>query len=187
MTATTLEATTHDSNPAARPAGSAPREAGRLPSVTSALLLSVLGGAVATIAFDIWGQVVSPGLLNWANLAPVPLAVQTVDVLLGVRSQAAGHFMHLFVVGLLAYPLGYLLVFRPLVERLLPALHWSLAGAIYGFGLFVVAIGLVAGPLLAGNPWFLNFTGITWVALIGHVLYGVVLAAVVVLLERRGF
>ena len=32
--------------------------------------------------------------------------------------------------------------------------------------------------MIAGLPFFLNFTGITWVALVGHVLYGIVLVAV---------
>ncbi len=162
------------------------RQSGALPPISLATLtLLVLSGSVATIAFDIWGQVISPGVLGWANLAPVPLAIQTVDVLLGFRSKAAGHFMHLFVVGLVAYPAGWLFIFRPLQERLVPRLPLLVSSAIYGFGLFVVAIGIVAGPLIAGNPWFLNWTGITWVAMIGHVLYGIVCAYCVAYLENR--
>lgn len=171
---------------AADPAAAAPRAPGSVPGLLSGLVLMVVSGSVATIAFDLWGQVVSPGVLGWANLAPVPLAVQTVDVLTGINSRVAGHFMHLFLVGLVAYPAAWLYVFRPLQERLVPALPWLLSSAIYGFGLFLVAIGIVAGPLLAGNPWFLGFTGIMWVALIGHTLYGVVCAATVRLLEARG-
>ncbi|MEM7693369.1 MAG: hypothetical protein AAF318_02895 [Pseudomonadota bacterium] len=161
------------------------RAQGALPAPFNGLLLALIGGSVATVAFDLWGQAISPAL-GLSRLAPVPLAVQTVDVLTGIRSTNAGHFMHLFVVGLIAYPLGWLAVFRPLQERILP-MHWFAASAIYGFGLFLVAIGFVAGPLLAGNPWFLNFTGIMWVALVGHVLYGIVLAATVKALEDRGF
>lgn len=162
------------------------RALGSIPSIRSALILAIVAGSVATIAFDIWGQVISPGILSWANLAPVPLAVQTVNVLTGINSSAAGHFMHLFLVGLIAYPLGYTHIFRPLQERILPGLPWLAGATIYGIGLFFVAIGIVAGPLLAGNPWFLNFSGIMWVALIGHTLYGIVLAAVVRGLEKHG-
>ncbi|MBU2534071.1 MAG: hypothetical protein KKB37_15120 [Alphaproteobacteria bacterium] len=147
--------------------------------------MMIFAGAVATVAFDIWGQVISPGPLNWATLAPVPLATQTIEVLLGVRSETAGRFMHLFVVGLVAYPFGYIYVFRPIAEGIMPNLPWWLGGSIYGFGLFLIAIGVVAGPLLAGNPWFLNWTDITWVALIGHVLYGLVCAACVRVLETK--
>lgn len=164
----------------------APRRTGTVPAPLSGLILMILSGAVATVAFDIWGQVISPGPLGWASLAPVPLATQTVQVLFGVRSVTAGNFMHLFVVGLIAYPFGYVYVFRPLAERLAPGLPWWLMGAVYGVGLFLVAIGIVAGPLLAGNPWFLNWTGITWVALIGHTLYGIVCAAAVAYLETKG-
>lgn len=162
------------------------RSPGSVPRLMTGLMLMIISGSVATIAFDIWGQVISPGPLNWANLAPVPLATQTVDVLFGFRSSIAGHFMHLFVVGLIAYPFGWIYIFRPLQERFVPALRWWISGSIYGFGLFLVAIGFVAGPLLAGNPWFLNFTGIMWVALIGHTLYGLVCAATVRYLEEKG-
>lgn len=162
------------------------RAPGSVPGLMSGLVLMLVSGSVATVAFDIWGQVISPGLLQWANLAPVPLAVQTVDVLFGVNSRVAGHLMHLVLVGLIAYPAAWIYVFRPLQERLLPGIPWPASAAAFGFGLFLVAIGIVAGPLLAGNPWFLGFTGITWVALIGHTLYGVVCAATVRFLEAHG-
>ena len=47
---------------------------------------------------------------------------------------------------------------------------------LYGFGLWVFAIGGITA--VAGLPFFLNFTGITWVALIGHVLWAAVFAAI---------
>ena len=52
-----------------------------------------------------------------------------------------------------------------------------------GFGLWIFAIGGITA--LAGLPFFLNFTGIAWVALIGHVLYAIVLVAVMRLAARR--
>lgn len=166
------------------PDAPAVRAPGSVPPLMRGLILMILSGSVATIAFDVWGQVISPGVLGWANLAPVPLAVQTVDVLFGVRSTTAGHFMHLFVVGLIAYPLGYIYIFRPIQERIVPGLPWILGATAYGVGLFLVAIGLVAGPLMAGNPWFLGWTNIAYVALIGHTLYGIVCAIVVRYLEE---
>lgn len=63
------------------------------------------------------------------------------------------------------------------------ATHWFLPSAIYGFGLWVFAIGGIT--TIAGLPFFLNFTGITWVALVGHVLYGIVLVAVLSLIEKK--
>ena len=153
------------------------RTKGSLPPASfGALLLLIISGSVATIAFDLWGQAISPGLLGWAKLAPVGLATQTVQTVFGFRSVPAGHFMHLFLVGLIAYPFGWVYIARPILERLMPGLPLIASSAIYGFGLFVFAIGIIAGPLFAGNPWFLNWTGITYVALIGHVLYGIVVA-----------
>lgn len=149
-------------------------------------MLLVLSGSVATIAFDIWGQVISPGILGWSALAPVPLAQRTIEVVLGFKSKPFAHFMHLFLVGLIAYPFGWRFIFRPIQQRLIPAMPWLLASAIYGVGLFVVAIGILAGPLIAGNPWFLGWTNITWVALIGHTLYGIVCVWIMRYLENRG-
>ncbi|MDD9908383.1 MAG: hypothetical protein OXR62_01710 [Ahrensia sp.] len=164
------------------------RMRGSMPSIsTSTLMLMIISGSVATVFFDIWGQVISPGVLGWAALAPQPLAQATLRVLFDINSKAGGHFMHLFLVGLIGYPLGYLFIFRPIFEKVLPGLHWFIGAAIYGFGLFVFAIGIMAGPLVAGNPWFLGFSGITWVALIGHVLYGIVCAWIINMLERKGF
>ena len=54
--------------------------------------------------------------------------------------------------------------------------------ALYGLALWVFAIGGITA--IAGLPFFLNFTGITWVALVGHVLYGIVLVAVMRLMQR---
>ena len=56
------------------------------------------------------------------------------------------------------------------------------ASAVYGFGLWIFAIGGIT--MIAGLPFFLGFTGITWVALVGHVLYGIVMVAVMRLFQK---
>lgn len=38
--------------------------------------------------------------------------------------------------------------------------------------------------MIAGLPFFLNFSGITWVALAGHVAYGLVLGLVLNVIDR---
>jgi hypothetical protein len=60
---------------------------------------------------------------------------------------------------------------------------WFLPSALYGFGLWIFAIGGITW--IAGLPFFLNFTGITWVALVGHVLYGIAMVAVMQAIARR--
>jgi hypothetical protein len=162
---------------------SSSRRAASLPALSfNTLGLMFISGFFATIAFDFWGQVVSPGL-GFANLSPHGLA-QSLLGSLGLPNNAfAGYFVHFYVVGLIGYPIGWMFIFAPLWQRIIGTTHWLLPSAIYGFGLWVFAIGGITS--LAGLPFFLKFTGIVWVALVGHVLYGIVLVAMLELIRSR--
>lgn len=146
------------------------------PKVTYQLIgLMFIAGFMATNAFDLWGQVISPGL-GFANLSPHGLAKSLLGKFGLPNSNFAGYFFHFYLVGLIGYPIGWLFIFEPLWARIIgKRTGWFIPSAVYGFGLFVFAIGGVT--MLAGLPFFLGFTGITWVALVGHVLYGIVLVA----------
>ncbi|MEM0900373.1 MAG: hypothetical protein AAGI92_10550 [Pseudomonadota bacterium] len=150
-------------------------------SAIPALNLSTLGmmfvaGAAGTAAFDFWGQVVSPGL-GYANLSPHGLAKSLLGTLGLPNNDFAGYFMHFYLVGLIGYTVGYLYVFKPIWSMVTNNLGgWFTASVVYGVGLWVFAIGGITA--IAGLPFFLNFTGITWVALVGHVLYSIVMVAV---------
>jgi len=153
------------------------------PAITSeTLALMLLSGAAGTVAFDIWGQVVAP-LLGIGNLAPVGLARSLLGALGLPNGAPWGNLMHLLLVGLIAYPVGWLFVARPILGRVLPGLHWFAGSVLYGIGLWVFAIGGVTA--VAGLPFFLGFTTITWVALVGHVICAIIAAVTVVWLERR--
>ena len=142
-----------------------------------------IAGGLATMAFDFWGQIVSPGL-GFANLSPHGLAKSLLGSLGLPSGDFAGYFMHFYLVGLIGYPVGWLFIFRPIWQRLTGGVGgWFVPAAIYGFGLWVFAIGGITA--IAGLPLFLNFTGITWVALVGHVLYGIVLVAVLTAIPRN--
>lgn len=144
--------------------------------------LMFLAGAVATMAFDLWGQIISPGV-GWANLSPHGLAKSLLGTFGLPNGDFAGYFVHFYLVGLLGYPIGWLFVFKPVWDKVLGGVGgWFLPAAVYGFGLWVFAIGGITA--IAGLPFFLNFTGITWVALVGHVLYGIVLVLVIRLAGR---
>ena len=145
------------------------------------IALILLSGAVGTMAFDIFGRALSP-MLGFASLAPVGLARGFLGTLGLPNGAPYGHLMHLLLVGMIAYPVGWLFVARPVISRFLPSLPWALGASAYGVGLWVFAIGGIA--TFAGNPPFLNFTGITWVALVGHVIYALAAAGTVVYLER---
>ncbi|MGI3210442.1 hypothetical protein ACROSR_04925 [Roseovarius tibetensis] len=160
--------------------------ASKLSAARAALFRSLglmfISGFFATVAFDLWGQVVSPSL-GFATLSPHGLAKSLLGAYGLPNGDFAGYFVHFYLVGLVGYPVGWLHVFRPVWSRLGPRGGWPVGAAIYGFGLWLFAIGGITA--LAGLPFFLNFTGITWVALAGHVLYGVVLVAVLRLFGAR--
>ncbi|GAA0787762.1 hypothetical protein E1180_01730 [Roseibium denhamense] len=169
--------TTLASHPSRRPL------AASLPALSvDTLGLMFISGFFATIAFDLWGQLISPGL-GFANLSPHGLA-QSLLSSLGLPSNAfAGYFVHFYAVGLIGYPIGWMFVFAPLWQRTIGDTHWVLPAALYGAGLWVFAIGGITA--IAGLPFFLNFTGITWVALVGHVLYAIVLVGVLRAIDRQ--
>lgn len=157
--------------------------AGVLPGISfNTLGLMFIGGFFATTAFDLWGQVISPAL-GFANLSPHGLAKSLLQAFGLPGGDFAGYFVHFYLVGLIGYPIGWMYIFAPVWQRVVGDSHWLPPAAIYGFGLWVFAIGGITS--IAGLPFFLNFTGITWVALVGHVLYGIVMAAVFDLVQRR--
>ncbi|WP_306112913.1 MULTISPECIES: hypothetical protein [unclassified Roseovarius] len=159
-----------------------PRPIGALPSINVQTVgLMFIAGFVATIAFDLWGQLISPGL-GFAALSPHGLARSLLGTLGLPNGAFAGNFVHFYLVGLIGYPVGWLFIFAPIWKRVIGQTHWFLPSAIYGFGLWVFAIGGITS--VAGLPFFLNFTGITWVALVGHVAYGIVLVATLRVIDR---
>lgn len=143
-------------------------------------LTLLTAGAFATIAFDAFGQGLSP-LLGYAKLAPVGLAGATLTSVFGANPAGAAHLLHALT-GLIFYVVGYYAIARPVQRAVLPTLHWSITAAVYGVALWVFALYFMA-HLVAGMPAFLGFTGITWVALWGHVVYALVAAGV---LESQG-
>ncbi len=154
-----------------------------LPRLSSELVgRMAAAGSIATVAFDFFGQSLSP-LLGFANLAPVPLATQVWSVLTGTTSVPMGHLLH-YVAGLVGYPIGWTFIAAPLAALILPRLHWALAAVGYGIGLWVFAMYVMA-TLVVGQPAFLGFTGITWVALAGHILFALVYAAAMRAMEPR--
>ena len=141
----------------------------------------LLAGGLATVAFDLFGQGLSPAF-GFAKLAPVGLATATLKTIFGDIPKGAGDIMHILT-GMFVYTLGYLLVAHPIQRKVIPNLHWAITATAYGIGLWVFALYFVA-HLIAGNPPFLGFTGITWVAFWGHIVYALVAVYVI---ERGPF
>ncbi|KNG94426.1 hypothetical protein ATO11_07345 [Pseudaestuariivita atlantica] len=134
----------------------------------------LLAGAAALLAFDIFGQVLSP-MAGFAALAPVGLANSTIKAVFGAGWRPGAEGLH-YLAGLVAYPLGWVIV-EQVRRRILPALPWLAVAVAYGVILWVFALYVMA-HLVAGMKPFLGWGGITYVALWGHILFAVVAAAI---------
>lgn len=137
-------------------------------------------GAFATIAFDAFGQGLSP-LLGYAKLAPVGLAGASIKAIFGTNPSGAAYMLHALT-GLVFYAVGWFAIARPLQSAIMPRLHWSITAIVYGIVLWVFALYVMA-HLVTGNKPFLGWSGITWVALWGHMLYAVIAAWI---MEAKG-
>ncbi len=135
-----------------------------------------LSGIAALIAFDVFGQLLSPAA-GFVELAPVALAELVIAKLFGVTTPGGAYVLNLLT-GLLFYPVGYLFAARPIAHAYAPQTPWWVVGTVYGAVTWLWAVYVMA-YLVAGLPAFFGFTEFTWVALVGHVLFGWVTAAVI--------
>lgn len=143
------------------------------PALTRATLATaIMAGAAADAVWEGWARLVTPVLVG-GPLQPAAL-VQSV---FGFQSWPLAEAIHL-VVGVLFYPLGYLYVARPVARLAVPFLPWWVVGMGFGLGLWVFALYVMA-HLIAGLPAFLGFIPLAWASCGGHVLFGLVTAAVV--------
>ncbi len=147
-----------------------------MPNVAALIITILTAGAFATIAFDFFGKSLAPAL-GYAKLAPVPLANGVIKSVFGAGWNPGAEGLHILA-GLIAYPAGWVLIAEPLRKKIAPWFPWLASAVIYGVILWVFALYFMA-HLIAGNAPFLNWTGITWVALWGHILFAVVAAIVV--------
>ncbi|MEO0939340.1 MAG: hypothetical protein AAFY38_14405 [Pseudomonadota bacterium] len=149
--------------------------------LTRSTLFTVLAaGAFGTLAFDVFGQALSP-LFGYPKLAPVGLAGASLKAIFGANPSGAAYLLHAMT-GLVFYAVGYFAIARPVQRAILPRLHWAATAILYGIVLWVFALYVMA-HLVTGNKPFLGWTGITWVALWGHIVYALVAAWV---MEARG-
>ena len=155
----------------------APTTAPFFPPLDRKVLIALaLSGIAASIAFDVFGQLLSPAA-GFVELAPVGLAKLVIAKLFGVSTTGGAYVLH-FLTGLLFYPLGYLFAARPVARAFAPRTPWWVVGVIYGVITWLWAVYVMA-YLVAGLPAFFGFTEFTWIALVGHVLFGLVAAAVI--------
>lgn len=142
------------------------------PVTTTLFVSAVLAGLAADATWEVWARLITP-LWVGGPLQPAGL-VQSV---FGFNDIVLAEAIH-GVVGIVFYPLGFLYVARPIARAVLPYLPWWMVGLGFGVGLWVFALFVMA-HLIAGLPAFLGFVTLTWASLIGHMLFGLVTAAVI--------
>ncbi|MBU2325795.1 MAG: hypothetical protein KJ755_00335 [Alphaproteobacteria bacterium] len=149
-----------------------------LPRLSGRLLTTiVIAGLAADMTWEIWARGITP-LLVGGPLEPAGL-IQSV---FGFQNRFAAEIIHA-IVGIILYPIGYLFIARPLQRMIFPRLPLFLTGLGFGTGLWIFALYVMA-HLIAGFPPFLGFIPLTWVSLVGHWLFGLIVAYVVWFRER---
>lgn len=127
-----------------------------------------IGAIVATIVLEMMMRVGAPNLMGIAPMSPANL----VTSILGLpQGHVLGTIAH-FGMALVAFPIGYILI----AYRHFPG-HYLLRGALWGVLLWLGAMVVVVP--LAGLPIFFGFGKPMVAALVAHVVYGIILAAIV--------
>ena len=132
----------------------------------------LLAGLASEIAWEIWARAITP---LWVGGPLEPAAL--VQSVFGFSSRLAGEIIH-FLVGLIAYPFGYIFIALPIARAIAPFLPWWMVALGYGVGLWTFALYIMA-HLFAGLPPFLGFIPLTWASLVGHLLFSLACGAVV--------
>lgn len=133
--------------------------------VKEKLTRALAGGFVGTVVFTLMGLFVAPHVIG----QPMDVAALMAPMLGG--SHTAGVIAH-FVTGTVVFPIAYLI----LGIRHLPGPAW-LRGAIFMIPLYLVAMAVVM-PLL-GQGFFFGSPPKAMVALMGHVVFGLVMGAII--------
>ncbi|WP_321342635.1 hypothetical protein [Breoghania sp.] len=143
------------------------------PALTlSTLVTAIMAGIAADLSWEVWARAVTP---LWIGGPLEPAAL--VQGVFGLSSRPLAEAIHL-IVGVVFYPLGFLYIARPVARTLTPFLPWWIVGLGFGVGLWIFALYVMA-HFFAGQPPFLGFIPLTWASLIGHLIFGIICAAVV--------
>lgn len=136
-----------------------------------------IGGAAGLATWEAFARLLTPQVLG-GPLEPAALIISLFENLLGLDpGRTAAEALH-YVTGILLYPLAYWIL-----TRLARSLGPTLDGLLWGVATWIIALGLFAS--LAGLPFMLGFIALSWMSLVGHMLYAMV--AVTTFFELRGF
>ena len=142
------------------------------PLIGAVIVSALIAGLAADLTWEFWARLITP-LWVGGPLEPAGL-IQSV---FGFQNKPLAELIHA-VVGIVFYPLGYLYIARPIAWTITPFLPWWIVAVGFGIGLWTFALYVMA-HLIAGLPAFLGFGPLSWASLIGHILFGIVTAAVI--------
>ena len=135
------------------------------PLVKEKLIRALVGGFVGTAIFTMMGKFLAPHMIG----QPMDVAALMAPMLGG--SHTAGVIAH-FVTGTVVFPIAYLI----LGYRKLPGPAW-MRGALFLVPVYLVAMVAVI-PVL-GQGLFFGSPPKAMVALMGHVVFGLVMGAII--------
>jgi len=135
-----------------------------------------IGGAAGLLAWELFARLLTPQVIG-GPLEPASLIISLFENLFAFNpGRPAAEALH-YVTGIAGYPLAYWIL-----TRMARSLGPTLDGLLWGVATWVIALGLFAS--LAGLPFMLGFIPLSWMSLVGHMLYAMV--AVSVFFELRG-
>ncbi len=123
---------------------------------------------VAAVVLEMMMRVGAPNVLGIPPMNPANLVTNILGLSEGHVLGAVVHFG----LGLIGFPIGYMIV----AYRHFPG-HYLLRGALWGVLLWLVAMAIVVP--LASMPFFFGFGMSMVAALVAHIVYGTILAAIV--------
>jgi hypothetical protein len=147
------------------------RRANTLDPATVAITV-LIAGLAAEVVWEIWARFLTP---FWVG-GPLEPAALVQDVF-GLQTRFPAEVIH-FLVGLIAYPIGYIFIAQPVGRTVTPFFPWWIVALGYGVGLWIFALYIMA-HLFAGQPPFLGFIPLTWASLVGHLAFALTVGAVV--------
>ncbi len=136
-----------------------------------------LGGAAGLLTWELFARVVTPEVIG-GPLEPAALIISLFQNLFGFDpGRPAAEALH-YATGVALYPLAYWVL-----TRVTLSLGPTADGVVWGIATWILALGLFAS--LAGLPFMLGYIPLSWMSLVGHMLYAMV--AVTLFFELRGF
>ncbi|MEL6291097.1 MAG: hypothetical protein AAFQ44_04830 [Pseudomonadota bacterium] len=135
----------------------------------------IAGGALGLLLWELSARVLAPQIIG-GPMEPAGLIQALAAKMLGLQlGKLPAEGVH-YATGLIGYPIGYWILSR------IVSFGSAIDGVIWGVVTWFLALGVFAW--LAGFGFLLGYGNLTWLSLMGHLLYG--MAAVSVFHDLAG-